>query len=114
MAVAGATWGGVPASRGRLLDRDTVAFLDNACRENGDFGVYGNVTCGLVDLTEFMQVQLALREADEHHDGPRWAVSATPRDGHGHFLHFEIDGRTGAIDGVAAGHLIPAPRPGDR
>jgi hypothetical protein len=106
-SVAGAAWGDIPAPNGGLLDAKAYAFIDQAMRKNGDFGVYGSVVGGLKDLMEFMEVELKYRE--EEAENACWAVSAVPRDGHGHFLHFDIDASTGAIDGCMAGHLEPPP-----
>ena len=109
VSIAGGAWGDIPAPKGRLLDRETFEFLDVAMKTNGDFGVYGSVTGGLLDLLEFMEVNIVLNEDDEGQAS--WGVNATPRDGHGHFLNFAIDAKTGAIDGCMAGHLIPCPEP---
>lgn len=94
MADAGRTW----------LSPDEVAFLDRALVAHGDFGTSGNVQDGLRALVTHMDVQL--RERDE-----AWAVSAYPRDGHGHFLHFEVRKGSGEIGACAAGHLERPPDP---
>jgi hypothetical protein len=104
--IEGACWGDVPAPSGGLLAPETFAFVDRAMRDNGDFGVYGSVVGGLKDLMEFMEVQLKYEESEGK---AYWAVSATPLDGHGHFLHFQIDAESGDIDGCMAGHLEPEP-----
>lgn len=106
--VEGACWGDVPAPKGGILSRATFEFVDTAMKENGDFGVYGSVAGGLDDLMRFMQVDMRLDEGDEER-GSSWAVSCSPLDGHGHFLNFQIDAKTGGIDGCMAGHLVPEP-----
>jgi hypothetical protein len=87
----------------RLLKEEEVLFIDAAMKTHGDFGVYGNVTSGLRDLVENMDVKL--KESKE-----QWSVNATPRDYHGHFLGFEIKKPDGVIQGCRAGHLEPPPR----
>ncbi|RLB53537.1 MAG: hypothetical protein DRJ42_11745 [Deltaproteobacteria bacterium] len=109
MTVAGAGWGDVPAAKGQLLDRETFAFIDGAMRRNGDFGVYGSVVGGLVSLLDDMQVKLTFQDGGATGEAPCWWVNATPRDGYGHFLNFQIDAESGAIDGAMAGHLEPCP-----
>lgn len=107
VSMAGAAWADVPAPKGGLVAPETYAFLDKAMRENGDFGVYGSVAGGLSDLMSFMEVELKYRE--EAGGKAFWDVNATPKDGHGHFLGFAIDAKTGGIDGCMAGHLEPEP-----
>lgn len=99
------TWWNLPPMRpGRWLRPAQVEFLDRSLRKNGDFGVYGNVQMGLRALVR--DFELKIRE-----DAGKFHVSLYPRDGYGHFLHFEVDGKTGAIGQPAAGHMERRHRP---
>src|SRR5205823_12343505 len=88
---------------GRWLDLATVEFLDAAFRKNGDFGVYGGVTEGLRALAREENFELQIHPGKTH-----FRVSLSPKDGHGHFLHFDLDAKSGAIENCAAGHCEPA------
>jgi hypothetical protein len=102
-ALDGVAWVDLPPAEGGMwLSPATVAYLDGALRENGDFGVYGNVQDGLRSLVATMEVRMRRSEA-------WWDVSAYPRDGHGHFLHFPIHVSTGEVGAAAAGHIAPMP-----
>ena len=102
-AIEDLVWVEVPMREpARYLREQDRAWLDRALRAHGDFGVYGDVTPGLDWLVENFDVQL--RDRGEHYD-----VSVTPRDGHGHWLHFAIVKASGAIEGAAAGHHVPRP-----
>jgi hypothetical protein len=98
-ALVDIAWWELPPSPGMWLPPDEVARIDQYLRANGDFGVYGNVTSGLRDLARYFQLQIRSATTSYH-------FSVTPRDGHGHFLHFSMDKTTGKIDGCAAGHLV--------
>lgn len=102
--VAGANWINVPMDKGFWLSPSLYSFIDKALKENGDFDVYGNVTGGLAELIQYFDVQIKDNKKENS-----WSVSVDPRDGHGHFLHFDIDKTNGVIDGVLAGHYDPAP-----
>ena len=82
-------------------DREAIAFVDTCFRTGGDFGVYGNVTCGIEPLLESCRVAIKPREQD-------FDISVDPIDGHGHFLRFTVhaDGRVGQ---PLAGHYDPMP-----
>jgi hypothetical protein len=95
-------WSLPPGRQGRWLVPEEVAFLDRALRQGGDFGVYGNVTMGLGALAEHFELRIRERERS-------FSFSVVPRDGHGHFLHFEVDRRTGAVGQPAAGHMDRRP-----
>ncbi len=96
-AVEGASWFEVPLRPARLLTPKDRAFLERALSENGDFGVYGNVTPGFAWLVEHFDVRVRV-------DDEGWHIRSDPRDGHGHFLHFTVEHETGRISDVIAGH----------
>jgi len=96
--IAGANWIDVPMGRGFLLSVEDFNFIDQALRKNGDFGVYGSVTEGLLALSKHFQIQLS-----DSNEG-NWWLHITPFDGHGHFLGFSIDKATGSIGSPLAGH----------
>ncbi len=97
-------WSLPPPRQGTWLGPAEVEFIDRHLRANGDFGVYGSVTMGLRALAESFELKIRDR-------GDRYSFSVVPHDGHGHFLHFEMDRATGAIGAAAAGHLEPRPCP---
>ncbi len=103
-AIEEITWWNLPPMRpGRWIRPAEIEFIDRNLKANGDFGVYGNVQMGLRALAD--EFELSIRDR-----GKRYSFSVTPRDGHGHFLHFEMDKQSGAIGQAAAGHMEPRPR----
>ncbi|MBN2361375.1 MAG: hypothetical protein JXR83_18130 [Deltaproteobacteria bacterium] len=79
-------------------EEEALAFIDRCMREQGDFGVYGDVRDGLTDLHPNLTVEIFERPES-------YWVSITPEDGHGHFLKFSVDRSTGAVGQPMAGHL---------
>jgi hypothetical protein len=99
-----ARWVDLPTNPSRRLEPATIDFLDRALRDHGDFGVYGNVTEGLRALARVENFELQL-----HDDDHAFRLRLTPRDGHGHFLHFAVAKGTGVIGECIAGHLQRSP-----
>ncbi len=97
--IIAARWVDLPANASRLLDPKTVDFLDGALKKYGDFGVYGDVTEGIRALARIENFELQIHDGDGVH-----RISLRPKDGHGHFLYFDVDATTGRIDGCIAGH----------
>ena len=102
--VVGANWINVPMDKGFWLSPTLFSFIDKALKEHGDFGVYGRVTEGLSDLIQHFDVSL-----QDCHENNTWCMHVDPKDGHGHFLRFDIDKTNGTIHGVLAGHYAPEP-----
>ncbi|MDH5652117.1 MAG: hypothetical protein OEZ39_09695 [Gammaproteobacteria bacterium] len=104
--IGGANWIDIPMNNGGYLAPADVEFIDHALKKHGDFGVYGNVTGGLLEQAKYFQVQI-------NHDPKNklWLIDINPHDGHGHFLQFYIDKTTGKIGGMSAGHIEPMPEP---
>ncbi|NMB74783.1 MAG: hypothetical protein GYA21_06595 [Myxococcales bacterium] len=98
-----AWWNFPPMRPGRWIRPAEVEFIDRNLKANGDFGVYGNVQMGLRALADDFELKIRDR-------GGHYSFSVTPRDGYGHFLHFEMDKQSGAIGQAAAGHMEPRPR----
>ena len=97
-----ARWHELPPNESRLLPPEEFSFLDKALRTNGDFGVYGSVTAGIAALAETSHLSFV-------RDGANYSISISPLDGHGHELGFSLDGKTGEISNMAAGHSVPEP-----
>ena len=92
----------LPPLNSRLLGSEERRFLNKSLEEHGDFGVYGSLTAGLNRLLSNFNVQL--KEDDDD-----YFLSASPKDGHGHFFDFTIAKGSGEIRGVMAGHEEPEP-----
>ena len=101
-----ALWVDLPMSPGHLLTSQERNFLDRGLRENGNFGVYGNVTRGLRALVTGFETRINIREDS-------YSFFVVPVDGYGHWLNFAMDATTGEIGDCAAGHYVPAPPPDD-
>lgn len=95
-----------PRRHGRWLRAEEVEFIDRHLRQNGDFGVYGSVTMGLRALADNFELRIGETES-------AFSFSVVPRDGHGHFLRFQMDRRTGEVGAAAAGHMECRPAPED-
>lgn len=102
--ISGANWINAPMDKGFWLSPDVLTFIDQALREHGDFGVYGNVTSGLEYLLQNFNVTILDNKIDN-----AWSVQVDPRDGHGHFLHFDIHKTDGRIGSPLAGHYEEPP-----
>ncbi len=99
-----ANWLDTPMQTRGIIDKQLFDFLDSSLKKNGDFGVYGNVQSGLAFLVDHYDIGLNYRENEA-----KWWMSVTPLDGHGHYLHFDIDAKSGAIGAPIAGHMVPPP-----
>jgi len=97
--VTEARWHEVPPNDTGLVPPDDIARIDAAIRKHGDFGVYGNITGGLTSLLAHSSISMARAPG-------RYAVSVEPRSGEGHKLSFTVVLATGALEGVAAGHIV--------
>ena len=95
-----ALWVDLPLYPGHLLTAQERDFLDRGLRENGSFGVYGNVTQGLRALVTEFETRITIRDHS-------YGFYAEPVDGYGHWLAFGMDAKTGEIYNSAAGHFEP-------
>ena len=102
--VVGANWYEIWMGSGGLISTDEIERINKALREHGDFGVYGNVTSGLEKLIQYDEINM--RYSDESNE---WNIDITPLDGHGHFLGFTVNMKTGEVGQPIAGHLEPEP-----
>lgn len=97
--VTEAAWHDVPPHDTGLIPPQDIAVIDAAMRKHGDFGVYGNVTAGLVALAATSTIVLDRLPG-------AYAVQILPPGGHGHELSFRVDLRAGTISNMAAGHGV--------
>jgi hypothetical protein len=91
----------LPPEKFKLLAPDEKKFLDQSLKKHGDFGVYGNLKKGFGDLVRYFEVRINEDEKD-------YFLSASPKDGHGHFFDMTINKASGEIRDVFSGHEIPA------
>lgn len=76
--------------------------LDEALKENGNFGVYGDLSDGLVSLLSYMYVSVERQEN-------KLIVSAAPLSGEGHDFSFVVNLLNKEIDNVVIGEVLPQP-----
>ncbi len=99
--IAGVEWPNFPVPIcGRWYPAEEIAQIERTLREEGDFGVYGDVRDGLRALMRHAKVSISSSEN-------RWHVGVHPPNHHGHTLHVDIDRTTGAITCCSAGHALP-------
>ncbi len=95
--VADACWQSVPPNETGLIAPEDIALVDTAMRKYGDFGVYGNVTAGLMAMSKTSGIVIT--------PTPTNISVALGAEG-GHDLSFRVDRKTGKLEGVAAGHRV--------
>lgn len=80
-----------------------VELIDRVLKEQGDLGVYGDLSGGINEITERMYIKIS-----EHDDS--YAVSIWPKSGKGgHDFSFTVDKSTGRMSDVAVGEILPEP-----
>jgi len=80
-----------------------VELIDRALKEQGDLGVYGDLSGGLSEITERMNVRIT-----EHDDS--YSVSIWPKSGKGgHDFSFTVYKSTGRMSDTAVGEILPEP-----
>jgi len=80
-----------------------VELIDRALKEQGDLGVYGDLSGGINEIAEKMYVKIS-----EHDDS--YSVSIWPKSGKGgHDFSFTVDKSTGMMSDVAVGEILPEP-----
>jgi hypothetical protein len=92
-----ACWQSVPPNETGMIAPEDIALVDTAMRKYGDFGVYGNVTAGLVALSKTSGI--VITPSSTH-------ISVALGAEGGHDLSFRVDRKTGKLEGVAAGHSV--------
>lgn len=95
--VADACWQSVPPNETGWIAPEDIALVDTAMRKYGDFGVYGNVTAGLMAMSKTSGLVITPTPDD---------ISVSLGAEGGHDLSFKVDRKTGKLEGVAAGHRV--------
>jgi hypothetical protein len=89
---------GNPESR-----NDAMALLDRALREQGDLGVYGDLSDGLQTLTKEMAIMVK-------EESNCYSIDISPKDPTGgHDFSFTIDKQTGKMSDAVIGEVLPYP-----
>lgn len=83
--------------------KDALELLDKVLKEQGDLGVYGNLSGGIEELTKNMNIKII-----EENDYYSIDIYPKLRSG-GHDFGFTIDKRTGKRSNVAVGEVLPPP-----
>lgn len=95
--ISEACWQDVPPNPTGMIAPEDIALVDTAMKRYGDFGVYGNVTAGLMALSKTSGIVIT--------PSPTHISVALGAEG-GHDLSFNVDRKTGKLEGVAAGHSV--------
>ena len=83
--------------------KKSIALLDKVLREQGDLGVYGDLSGGLEELIRDFAVEITERE--DHYE-----IDIYPRSSEGgHDFSFTINKETGKRSEVAVGEVLPEP-----
>ena len=89
---------GSPKARDKAIE-----FLDNVLKEQGDLGVYGDLSDGVEVLIKDMNIRI-VQEKDHY------AIDIYPKTASGgHDFSFTIDSKTGKRSGVVVGEVLPEP-----
>ncbi|MFC1705855.1 hypothetical protein ACFL59_03420 [Planctomycetota bacterium] len=94
--------GGPSPLDSRLASPALRALLDRALRENGNLGVYGDLSAGLEALEAGLGV--LIDETPEH-----YVVLLDPLSGESHDFTFRVRKADAAIEDVAVGEIEPEP-----
>jgi hypothetical protein len=95
--IAEACWQDVPPNPTGMIAPEDIALVDAGMKRYGDFGVYGNVTAGLMALSKTSGIVIT--------PSPTFISVSLGAEG-GHDLSFRVDRKTGKLEGVAAGHSV--------
>jgi len=95
--IAEACWQDVPPNPTGMIAPEDIALVDSGMKRYGDFGVYGNVTAGLMALSKTSGIVIT--------PSPTHISVSLGAEG-GHDLSFRVDRKTGKLAGVAAGHSV--------
>ena len=93
--ISGAAWVELSASDGKLLSLNDFRFINNSLRENGNFGVKGSVTEGLISLMKNNEVKLQL-----HPENNMWHISVLSETDDENFIKFNLSAVNGDISEV--------------
>lgn len=92
-----ACWHDVPPNPTGMIAPEDIALVDAGMKKYGDFGVYGNVTAGLMALSKTSGIVIT--------PTPTYISVDLGAEG-GHDLSFRVNRKTGKLEGVAAGHSV--------
>ncbi|MBN1945940.1 MAG: hypothetical protein JW797_09700 [Bradymonadales bacterium] len=87
----------------RSAPADVRNAIDQALRESGDLGVYGDLSRGLAELEKEFQVTI-------HQSANAWHLSLGPISGAGHDFSLTIIAATGEVVDVVIGEVVPPRR----
>lgn len=83
--------------------RKAIELLDNVLKEQGDLGVYGDLSDGIEVLLKDMNIRIV---QDKNH----YSIDIYPKNASGgHDFSFTIDSKTGKRSGVVIGEVLPEP-----
>jgi len=83
--------------------KKAIALLDQVLKEQGDLGVYGDLSAGVAILIDTMGISI-----EEQQGG--YSISIYPKDASGgHDFSFTIDSHTGQRSDVVVGEVLPEP-----
>jgi len=88
---------------GRPEDKiKVVSLLDKALKEQGDLGVYGDLSCGVEELLKDSYISITDNEEF-------YGIAVSPKSGAGHDFSFDVDRKSGEISNVVVGVVVPPP-----
>jgi hypothetical protein len=82
--------------------KDAIELLDKVLKEQGDLGVYGNLSIGLERLTKEFYIEI--KDEKDY-----YSIDIYPKSYAGHDFSFSIDKNTGKISDLCVGEIIPPP-----
>jgi len=86
------------------LEESAIKLVDKALKEHGNFGAYGDLSCGLERLKE-KELAVSITAKPDYYE-----VSVYPASGNGgHDFGFRVDMKTGNISNLAVGTPVPNP-----
>lgn len=89
--------------KGSSQKEKIIPFIDSSLKKYGDFGVYGDLSAGLGELTQDCSVRI-----DESTGYYYVSIAPVSGDG-GHDFSFKINMKTGEIRDVVVGEIEPEP-----
>lgn len=85
------------------LKKIAMELLDKVLKEKGNWGVYGDLSGGILEIMEEMNIRI-----QEHADC--YSIDIFPKsDSGGHDFCFRIDKKTGEISDAVIGEIEPPP-----
>lgn len=80
-----------------------IELLDKVLREQGDFGVYGNLSGGIGEMRKDMKIRITEETA-------LYSIEISPKSTvGGHDFFFTIDKKTGKRSDITVGEVLPEP-----